>query len=99
VEVAGKASDHTQPECAPAWTAAVRQGRPRQGNFNSDDLGAGLVTEVDELREKVSGPLELVAELPAHGQVVIQRLSEGTHASPPGHGRASAESVVRSTFA
>jgi hypothetical protein len=79
----------------------MRQYRhcPHQRQLAGDALGAGMVHELDEALEILSGLLQREPELPANGQIVAHGVAQISHGRAPGHGRASGLSRARSTVA
>jgi hypothetical protein len=78
-----------------------RQPRPLQRQLGGDPFGAGPLEELDEPLQQPAVLGHGEPEPAADPQVVGKRFAKRGHAAPPGdgHGRASALSAVRSTFA
>jgi hypothetical protein len=67
--------------------------------LDCDPVNADGVQVVQELAEKALGLLELVAQRPAHRQVLGHGLAQRAHRTAPGHGRAICLSASRLTLA
>ena len=83
----------------------VRTGVPRQPGPGDRQLGgerrrAGGLQVADQLRQEVTGPLQLEAQGAAQPQVVLDVTGQCAHRDPPsGQGWASRRSRSRSTRA
>jgi hypothetical protein len=100
VQVGGEPAHGREPERSPA-SAPTGERHPRERVLDRDHALAPAFEERDELGQQLLGARELVAECPADPQIVAELIVQRTHEAPPsdGHGRASALSRSRSTFA
>ncbi len=92
---------HGQPPGPIRRVRAGRQRRPRDRALDRDRDRPRVLEIGDEAEQQQPLNLELVAERATHPQVVLGPVAQRAHAAPPasGHGRASARSASRSTFA
>jgi hypothetical protein len=72
VQVTSEPAHHAETMSSPEPTAVEWQRRPGEGELDRDNLGTGLITEVDELAEELASALESEAELAACHQVVVE---------------------------
>jgi hypothetical protein len=100
LHVAGEAAHRAQPVAQIRRMGVVSwQPGPGQRQLGGDGRRASGLQVGDEVLEKTRVALELGAQSPADHDVVVDRLTESAHCSPPGHGRARVRSAVRSTLA
>ena len=67
---------------------------PTHSPVGGDERVPVLVEELDKLGQQGTGLGQLEAQRLTQGQVVIKGVTEWAHASPPGHGKASARKVA-----
>jgi hypothetical protein len=100
LQVGRETARDDQPVLVPDRGGAGRQDRPGNGCLDGDGGRPGLLEVADEVQQHRSLPLQLVAQGPAHRQVVLGGLAQRAHSAPAsGHGRARARSASISTFA
>jgi len=96
LEMPGEATHHRQPTLPPDRIRSGRLCRPRHRRLGGDGVGPDVVQIADELQQQLALSVELVAQGPAHRQVLLGGLAKWarTHRAPPaGHGRASSRSA------
>ena len=98
-QVAGEATDHSQASGPPRRKGVLGQNGPGQGQLRGDGAGSSRLQEGGEIGQQPAVVLQLVAQRPAHAQVVVDGLADPGHAGTPGQGWASPPSAIRSTFA
>ena len=99
VEVTGEGAHHRQPMPPPFGSAVGGKGGPRHGGVDGDGLVPARLHVSDELGEQSPGAVELEAQSPAEGEVVVEGVAQVAHDALPGQGSARARSPLRSTLA
>ena len=100
LQMAGELPHDREPVAPIAAGRAGRQGRPVDRVLGRDGGRADRVEVGDDLQQLATLTIELVAERTPDSQVIVGCRGERHVPAPAsGHGRASARSAVRSTFA
>jgi len=98
MQVRGETAHDGESQRVPGIAAAGLK-RPGDRVLDGDRLGVALLEIGDELAQELLGPLELVAERAAHGQVVDERRLQRAHRATAGQARATPLRFSRSTLA
>src|SRR5262245_16217351 len=91
--------DHGQASCLRTSRAVFWLPGPSYGKLNGDKGAAASMSKGGEPRKQHGFSLELVSELLPESEVVFYGFLQAGHRRPPGQGRASSRSAVRSTLA
>ena len=97
--MACKAAHKTQALCPVCRLRVARLLGPIQGQSRGDALGLLALHERREVHQRNARAMKLEAQASAQGQVVVDRLGQRLHCTPPGQGKAKACNEARSTLA
>jgi hypothetical protein len=86
--ILGNTTDQTEVSGPRGGLHRVGWGCPPHGPFRRDDCGVVLCEKREEVRQQGVGRMPLASHRTPEGEGGMERLAQGTHPSPPGHGSA-----------